>query len=51
MTEKLHKCPICGNLDLCTCGICEECTNKGYWLDSVGNLHHPEESDPASMYE
>lgn len=31
--------------------ICKDCENEGYWIDPAGGLHHPNEDDPAKMYE
>ncbi len=31
-------------------GICETCSEKGYWMDPIGTVHSPGD-DPAKAYE
>lgn len=47
----MNKCICCGAKTDWSYGICDDCSNKGYWMDPAGGLHSPDEEDSASQYE
>jgi hypothetical protein len=56
--KKIYECPKCGKptSDINGTGLCNGCTNLGFWIDPAGGVHfddpHSDEFiDPAKMYE
>ena len=52
--DTINTCEVCGielTMENMGAGVCMDCTNKGWWMDPVGGIHSPWETDPAAMYE
>jgi len=53
--EIMKSCIICAikgkvGFEINREGICETCSEKGYWMDPIGTVHSPGD-DPAKAYE
>lgn len=53
--EEEDRCPVCHKhitretSDIS--GICNSCSDEGWWMDPAGGVHSPDDDDPAAMYE